>query len=101
MLEMARIAPVVRSIASIDFQIERVLSLSFEEIIGDEVAGFGRIYDHFGLLPMFKDRVLRIFEGLAASKRAKTNIRIRSSAVTEWRTVLDESHQKLFLSELK
>jgi hypothetical protein len=101
MLEMARISPVIRSMAFFNFDDDKVMSVSYEEIIGDERAAFTKIFDHYGLLPKFKDRALTIVERLSAAKQAKTNKHIRSSYAGEWRSVFDASHKEYFLAEFR
>jgi hypothetical protein len=100
-LEMARTAPVIRKMRSIDLANPKILAIKYEEIIGNEVEAFDTIFRHYGLQGRYRNYVLRVVENLSAAKLTKHNGHIRSATSGQWRTVFKQTHLELFNRELR
>lgn len=96
MLEIIRIAPLIRSIGQFDYNNPNILIVKFEDIIGREIEAFEEIFDHYGLHSRYKSHAMYAVDKLSASKNRGKSTHIRSTTTGEWRSEFEEQHHTAF-----
>jgi hypothetical protein len=95
LLELIRVAPVLRSFNQFPFGDPRILRINFEEILGNEVDAFKAILLHYGLKSEFMPDVLKAVDAMSASKTHHKNPHIRVPSGSTWNGILSDSHTQL------
>ena len=73
----------------------RLLTLRYEDIIGDEVAAFGQIARHYGLGPI-ESAKMRFFARRYSASRTKPLSHIRDPRPSQWREHFTDRVEKQF-----
>ena len=77
----------------------RVLLFRYEDIVGNEVESFDRLFRHYQLPLLARRRGLRYVERYRAERRAPTNAHIRNANAGQWREHFTPALERRFLEQ--
>ena len=80
-----------------NYQNTKIMELKYEDIIGNEVESFGKLFSHYEFHPKIIDRGLEIVEKLSLKNKKKSKTgHVRNGTTSQWAAEFSPLHEHVF-----